>query len=83
MYVMTCTHTPYVINMRNNANTTIVIIKQRPGIVAHTFNPSTRRQRQTDLHDFRASLVHIVNSRLPGLCRETKNEKTKLKKNKY
>ena len=29
----------------------------------HAFNPSTRKQRQVDLYDFKASLVYRGNSR--------------------
>lgn len=34
------------------------------GMVAHSLNPSTRRQRQADVREFKASLVYLVSSRL-------------------
>ena len=37
--------------------------KLKPGVVAHTFNPSTGRQRQVDLCEFKASLVYLESSR--------------------
>lgn len=37
-------------------------------MVAHSFNPSTLRQRQEDLSDFETSLVYKVSPRQLGLC---------------
>lgn len=34
------------------------------GMVAHSLNLSTRRQRQADVREFKASLVYLVSSRL-------------------
>jgi hypothetical protein len=34
-----------------------------PGVVAHTFNPSTGRQRKADHCEFKASLVYIAGYR--------------------
>lgn len=34
----------------------------KPGMVMHAFNPS-RKQRQMNLSEFKASVVHMVNSR--------------------
>ena len=34
-----------------------------PGVVAHTFNPSTGKQRQEDFCEFKASLIYLMNSR--------------------
>jgi hypothetical protein len=39
-------------------------------VVAHTFNPSTQRQRQADLCEFKASLVYRGSFRTLGLHRE-------------
>ena len=51
-------------------------------VVAHTFNPSTWRQRQADLCEFEASLVYRASSRTgskatekPCLDKTAKKEK--------
>lgn len=39
-------------------------IRHRLGVVAHTFNPTLRRQRQVGLREFENSLICIASSRL-------------------
>lgn len=50
----------------NLGNLQLKRVKQGRAVVAHTFNPSTRRQRQADLHEFKASLVYRAISRTAG-----------------
>lgn len=35
-----------------------------PSVVAHPFNPTTRKQRHADLYVFKASLVYSASSRI-------------------
>ena len=39
-------------------------MRKRPGLVAHTFNPSTWEQRQAELCEFEVSLIYRVSSRM-------------------
>ena len=52
--------------------------------MAHAFNPTLRRQKQADLYEFEANLVHKVSSRtaeaIQGNPVSKKNQKKKKKK---
>lgn len=41
----------------------------------HTFNTTTQRQRQADLHEFKASVGYVVSSKTARLPRETQSQK--------
>jgi hypothetical protein len=49
------------------------------GVVAHSLNPSTGRQRPADVREFKASLVYLVSSRLARLHRDTLSQKRQTK----
>lgn len=52
----------------------------KPGMAAHAFNPSNRKQRQADLREFKASLIYIVVSGEQGLQGNSVSDKNKTNK---
>lgn len=48
------------------------------GVMADSFNPNTRGQRQVDLYEFKVSLVHTASSRPTRAYNETLTFKEKL-----
>lgn len=53
-----------------------------PGVVVHTFNFSTRRQRPAYLCEFKTGLVYLVILVWPGPCTETLAKRKKKVRNK-
>ena len=63
----------------------LIEVWHKPGVVAHTFNPSTWEGRGRRISEFEASLVYKVSSRTAKAIQRnlvSKNQKKKRKKKK-